>query len=64
MEEVWWTLSRLKHRKVECPVAVEQIVEEVWWTLSRLKHFFIRLFDCICHSGRGVVDSVEIETFS
>ena len=37
-------------------------VEEVWWTLSRLKPNKSPLNARLSPGGRGVVDSVEIET--
>ena len=36
VEEVWWTLSRLKHEYFSFRETLH-LVEEVWWTLSRLK---------------------------
>ena len=36
VEEVWWTLSRLKPID-SSKIASTSYVEEVWWTLSRLK---------------------------
>ena len=36
VEEVWWTLSRLKPL-IYSPNSLYFNVEEVWWTLSRLK---------------------------
>ena len=37
MEEVWWTLSRLKRIFRPNMWYCHMEVEEVWWTLSRLK---------------------------
>ena len=36
VEEVWWTLSRLKPLHADFHPLMNR-VEEVWWTLSRLK---------------------------